>query len=102
MSSSIANNLTKWSNEKLRENKDDDDDLYEKKSVEHRHRMKAWKEAERQMVEELVRQKVEEVAKQKVEVEAQRRAETEAKAHIEEVVQAQGHQEKVTLLLKQI
>ncbi|KIK99310.1 hypothetical protein PAXRUDRAFT_8939 [Paxillus rubicundulus Ve08.2h10] len=71
MSSSITNDLTKWSNEQLCENKDDDDDLYKKKK-------------------EVARQKAEEVAKQKAEVEAQRRAEAEAKVHAEEVMQTQS------------
>ncbi|KIK80956.1 hypothetical protein PAXRUDRAFT_15508 [Paxillus rubicundulus Ve08.2h10] len=88
MSSSIANDLTKWSNEQLCKNDDDDDDLYKKKSAECRHCMKVRKEAERQMAEEVARQKVEEEAKWKAEVEAQR-AEAEAKACTEEVMQAQ-------------
>ncbi|KIK77878.1 hypothetical protein PAXRUDRAFT_17214 [Paxillus rubicundulus Ve08.2h10] len=90
MSSSIANDLTKWSNEQLCKNEDDNNDLYEKKSAECRHCMKAWKEAECRMVEEVARQKAEEVAKQKAEVKAQRRAEAEAKACTEEVVRAQS------------
>ncbi|KIK78709.1 hypothetical protein PAXRUDRAFT_16729 [Paxillus rubicundulus Ve08.2h10] len=82
MSSSIANDLTKWSDEQLRENEDDGNELFQKKSVEHRYRTKVQKEVERRMAEE--------VARQKVEVEAQRRVEAEAKAHAEEVVQAQS------------
>ncbi|KIK81436.1 hypothetical protein PAXRUDRAFT_15248 [Paxillus rubicundulus Ve08.2h10] len=90
MSSSIANNLTKWNDKQLRENEDEDDELFEKKSVEHRRRMKAWKEAECWMAEEVARQKAEEEVKQKAEVEVQRRAEVEAKVCAEEVAQAQG------------
>ncbi|KIK74853.1 hypothetical protein PAXRUDRAFT_19479 [Paxillus rubicundulus Ve08.2h10] len=55
MSSSTTNKLTKWSDEQLRENDDDDDELFEKKSVECRCCMKAWKEAERRMAEEVAR-----------------------------------------------
>ncbi|KIK76690.1 hypothetical protein PAXRUDRAFT_18016 [Paxillus rubicundulus Ve08.2h10] len=65
-------------------------ELFEKKSVEHRHRMKVWKEAEHQRAEEVARWKVEEEVKWKVEVEAQRRAEVEAKACAEEVPWAQS------------
>ncbi|KIK78456.1 hypothetical protein PAXRUDRAFT_16864 [Paxillus rubicundulus Ve08.2h10] len=90
ISSSIANDLTKWNDEQLHEHKDDDDRSFEKKSVECRHRMKTWKEAEHQRAEEMVRQKVEEEAKRKVEVEAQRRAEVKAKLHTEEVVWVQS------------
>ncbi|KIK78552.1 hypothetical protein PAXRUDRAFT_16809 [Paxillus rubicundulus Ve08.2h10] len=82
MSSSIANDLTKWSDKQLRENEDDDDELFEKKSVEHRRHTKVQKEVERQMVEE--------VARRKAEVKAQRRAEAEVKAHAEEVMRAQS------------
>ncbi|KIK77800.1 hypothetical protein PAXRUDRAFT_17257 [Paxillus rubicundulus Ve08.2h10] len=52
MSSSITNNLTKWSDKQLRENENDDDKLFEKKSVERRRRTKAWKDAEQWMAEE--------------------------------------------------
>ncbi|KIK77741.1 hypothetical protein PAXRUDRAFT_17291 [Paxillus rubicundulus Ve08.2h10] len=90
MSSSIANNLTKWNDEQLHEHEDNDDELFEKKSVERRHCTKARKEAEHQMAEEVVRRKAEEEAKQKVEVEAQRRTEAEAKACAEEVAWAQS------------
>ncbi|KIK75886.1 hypothetical protein PAXRUDRAFT_18598 [Paxillus rubicundulus Ve08.2h10] len=72
MSSSTTNDLTKWSDEQLRENEDDKDKLFKKKSAERRRRTKA-----------------EEEAKQKAEVKAQRRAEAEAKAHAEEVVWVQ-------------
>ncbi|KIK74379.1 hypothetical protein PAXRUDRAFT_19936 [Paxillus rubicundulus Ve08.2h10] len=85
MSSSTTNDLSKWSNKQLHENKDDDDELFEKKSAERRCRTKARKEAE-----EVVRRKAEEEAKRKAEVEAQRRAEAEAKAHTEEVARAQS------------
>ncbi|KIK81699.1 hypothetical protein PAXRUDRAFT_15102 [Paxillus rubicundulus Ve08.2h10] len=64
MSSSTTNDLSKWSDEQLRENEDDDDELFEKKSAEQ--------------------------AKRKAEVEAQRRAEAEAKARAEEVARAQS------------
>ncbi|KIK74045.1 hypothetical protein PAXRUDRAFT_20268 [Paxillus rubicundulus Ve08.2h10] len=64
MSSSTTNDLSKWSDEQLRENEDNDDELFEKKSAEQ--------------------------AKRKVEVEAQRRAEVEAKVHAEEVARAQS------------
>ncbi|KIK96777.1 hypothetical protein PAXRUDRAFT_10586 [Paxillus rubicundulus Ve08.2h10] len=97
MSASTTNDITKWSNEQLRENEDEDED--EKKSAEHRCHMKVWKEVEHQRAEEEVRRKAEEEAKRKaeeeakrkVEVEAQRRAEGEAKAKVctEEVVQVQ-------------
>ncbi|KIK94475.1 hypothetical protein PAXRUDRAFT_12028 [Paxillus rubicundulus Ve08.2h10] len=90
MSSSITNDLTKWNDEQLRENEDNNDELFEKKSAEHRCCTKAWKEAERQMVNEVARRKAEEEAKQKVEVEAQRRTEAEAKVHTEEVAWAQN------------
>ncbi|KIK77495.1 hypothetical protein PAXRUDRAFT_166672 [Paxillus rubicundulus Ve08.2h10] len=85
MSSSITNDLTRWSDEQLCENDDDDDKLYERKSAECRCCIKVQKEAEHQRVEEEMRWKAEEEAKQKAEVEAQRRAEARA----EEVVQAQ-------------
>ncbi|KIK75729.1 hypothetical protein PAXRUDRAFT_18748, partial [Paxillus rubicundulus Ve08.2h10] len=90
MSSSTTNDLSKWSNEQLHENEDDDDELFEKKSAERRHRTKARKEAEWQMAEEVARRKAEEEAKRKVEVKAQRRAEVEAKACAEEVVRVQS------------
>ncbi|KIK72853.1 hypothetical protein PAXRUDRAFT_21510 [Paxillus rubicundulus Ve08.2h10] len=90
MSSSTTNNLSKWSDEQLRENEDDEDELFEKKSAERRHWTKARKEAEWRMAEEAARRKVEEEAKRKAEVEAQRRAEAEAKARAEEVVRAQS------------
>ncbi|KIK79794.1 hypothetical protein PAXRUDRAFT_16133 [Paxillus rubicundulus Ve08.2h10] len=90
MSSSTTNDITKWSDEQLCKNKDDNDDLYEKKSVECRHCMKVQKEVECQRAEEEMRQKAEEQVKQKAEVKAQRRAEVEAKACTEEVVQAQS------------
>ncbi|KIK74478.1 hypothetical protein PAXRUDRAFT_19828 [Paxillus rubicundulus Ve08.2h10] len=90
MSSSTTNDLTKWSDEQLHENENNNDELFEKKSAECRHRMKARKEAERRMVEEVARRKAEEEAKRKAEVEAQRRAEAEVKARAEEVVQAQS------------
>ncbi|KIK73327.1 hypothetical protein PAXRUDRAFT_20979 [Paxillus rubicundulus Ve08.2h10] len=90
MSSSTTNNLSKWSDEQLRENEDEDDELFEKKSAECRRRTKARKEAERWMAEEAARQKAEEEAKQKAEVEAQRRAEVEVKVRAEEVVRAQS------------
>ncbi|KIK77760.1 hypothetical protein PAXRUDRAFT_17282 [Paxillus rubicundulus Ve08.2h10] len=90
MSSSIANDLTKWNDEQLRENEDNDDELFKKKSAEHRHCTKVRKEVERQMAEEVVRWKAEEEAKQKAEVEVQRRAEAEAKVCTEEVAQAQS------------
>ncbi|KIK75762.1 hypothetical protein PAXRUDRAFT_18712 [Paxillus rubicundulus Ve08.2h10] len=89
MSSSIANDLTKWSDEQLHQNEDNNNKLFEKKNAERRRCMKAWKEAERRMAEEVARQKAAEEAKQKVEVEVQRRAEAEAKAHAE-VVWAQS------------
>ncbi|KIK77334.1 hypothetical protein PAXRUDRAFT_17580 [Paxillus rubicundulus Ve08.2h10] len=90
MSSSTTNDLSKWSDEQLRENEDDDNELFEKKSAERRHRTKAWKEAERRMAEEAARRKAEEEAKRKAEVEVQRRVEAEAKAHAEEVAWAQS------------
>ncbi|KIK75561.1 hypothetical protein PAXRUDRAFT_18882 [Paxillus rubicundulus Ve08.2h10] len=71
MSSSIANDLTKWSDKQLREN-NNNNELFEKTSAERRHCTKARKEAERQMVEEV------------------RRAEAEAKVRAEEVTQAQS------------
>ncbi|KIK98291.1 hypothetical protein PAXRUDRAFT_9658 [Paxillus rubicundulus Ve08.2h10] len=80
----------KWSNEQLCENENDNNDLYEKKSMENRCHMKAWKEAERQRVEEEMRQKAEEEEKQKAEVKAQRRVEAEAQVRTEEVVWAQS------------
>ncbi|KIK74850.1 hypothetical protein PAXRUDRAFT_19482 [Paxillus rubicundulus Ve08.2h10] len=86
MSSSTTNNLTKWSDEQLRENEDDNNELFEKKSAECRRRTKARKEAERRMAEEVARRKAEEEAKRKVEVEAQRRAEVRA----EEVARVQS------------
>ncbi|KIK95654.1 hypothetical protein PAXRUDRAFT_11312 [Paxillus rubicundulus Ve08.2h10] len=52
--------------------------------------MKAQKEVEHWIVEEVARRKAEEVVKQKAEVEAQRRAEAEAKACAEEVARAQS------------
>ncbi|KIK73202.1 hypothetical protein PAXRUDRAFT_21118 [Paxillus rubicundulus Ve08.2h10] len=105
MSSSTTNDLSKWSDEQLRENEDDDNELFEKKSAERRCWTKARKEAERWMAEEAVRRKAEEEAKRKAEVEAQRRAEAEAKAHAEEVARAQsltsgpskGEQPRVTV-----
>ncbi|KIK72234.1 hypothetical protein PAXRUDRAFT_22227 [Paxillus rubicundulus Ve08.2h10] len=90
MSSSTTNDLTKWSDEQLHKNKDDDNELFEKKSAEHRRRTKARKEAERRMAEEVARRKAEEEAKRKGEVKAQRRAEAEVKVRAEEVVQAQS------------
>ncbi|KIK72250.1 hypothetical protein PAXRUDRAFT_22211 [Paxillus rubicundulus Ve08.2h10] len=90
MSPSTTNDLSKWSDEQLCENEDDEDELFEKKSVEHRRRTKVRKEAERRMAEEVARRKAEEEAKQKAEVEAQRRAEAEAKVHAEEVARAQS------------
>ncbi|KIK81691.1 hypothetical protein PAXRUDRAFT_15106 [Paxillus rubicundulus Ve08.2h10] len=72
MSSSIANDVTKWSDEQLRENEVDNDELFEKKSV----------EPEQQAAEEVVRQKAEEKAK--------RKAEAEAKVHAEEVAWVQS------------
>ncbi|KIK77686.1 hypothetical protein PAXRUDRAFT_17333 [Paxillus rubicundulus Ve08.2h10] len=89
MSSSTTNDLTKWSDEQLCENEDDNDELFKKKSAERRCRTKAWKEAERRMAEEVVRRKAEEEVKWKAEVEAQRRAEAEAKVRAEEVAWAQ-------------
>ncbi|KIK90689.1 hypothetical protein PAXRUDRAFT_14208 [Paxillus rubicundulus Ve08.2h10] len=89
MSSSTTNDLTKWSDEQLHENEDEDDELFEKKSAERRRCMKARKEAEWRMAEEVARQKAEEEVKRKVEVEVQRRAEAEAKVHAEEVAQVQ-------------
>ncbi|KIK71927.1 hypothetical protein PAXRUDRAFT_22625 [Paxillus rubicundulus Ve08.2h10] len=73
----------------LRKNEDDEDELFEKKSVERRRWTKVRKEAERRMAEEAARRKAEEEAKRKAEVEAQRRAEAEAKACAEEVARAQ-------------
>ncbi|KIK80289.1 hypothetical protein PAXRUDRAFT_15865 [Paxillus rubicundulus Ve08.2h10] len=67
MSSSTANDITKWSNEQLHKNEDDDNNLYEKKSAEHRCHMKAQKEAEHRRAEEEMRQKAEEEAKRKAE-----------------------------------
>ncbi|KIK99023.1 hypothetical protein PAXRUDRAFT_9169 [Paxillus rubicundulus Ve08.2h10] len=90
MSSSTTNDITKWSNDQLHEHEDNKDELYKRKSTEHMHRMKAWKEAEHQRVEEEMRRKAEEEAKQKVEVKAQRRVEAEVKAHAEEVAWAQS------------
>ncbi|KIK85509.1 hypothetical protein PAXRUDRAFT_14518 [Paxillus rubicundulus Ve08.2h10] len=80
MSSSIANDLTKWNDEQLCEHEDDDDELFEKASAECRHHMKVRKEVEHWRTEEVARQEAEEEEKQKVEVEAQRRVEVEAKA----------------------
>ncbi|KIK75669.1 hypothetical protein PAXRUDRAFT_18796 [Paxillus rubicundulus Ve08.2h10] len=82
MSSSTTNDLSKWSDEQLRENEDEDNKLFEKKSAERRRRTKVQKEAEWRMVEE--------AAKQKAEVEVQRRVEAEAKARAEEVTWAQS------------
>ncbi|KIK74183.1 hypothetical protein PAXRUDRAFT_20135 [Paxillus rubicundulus Ve08.2h10] len=62
MSPSTSNDLSKWSNEQLRENEDDDDELFEKKSAERRRRTKARKEAE-----EAARRKAEEEVKRKAE-----------------------------------
>ncbi|KIK75021.1 hypothetical protein PAXRUDRAFT_19341 [Paxillus rubicundulus Ve08.2h10] len=76
MSSSITNDLTKWNDEQICEHKDDDNKLFEKKSAECRRRMKAWKEAEHQRVEEEMKRRAE--------------AEAKAKAYTEEVVQAQS------------
>ncbi|KIK71947.1 hypothetical protein PAXRUDRAFT_22601 [Paxillus rubicundulus Ve08.2h10] len=83
MSPSTTNDLSKWSDEQLRENEDDDDELFEKKSAERRRWTKVRKEVERRMAEEAARRKVEEEAKRKAEVEAQRRAEAEVKAGAE-------------------
>ncbi|KIK73068.1 hypothetical protein PAXRUDRAFT_21264 [Paxillus rubicundulus Ve08.2h10] len=80
MSPSTTNDLSKWSDEQLRENDDDDDEIFEKKSAERRRRTKARKEAERRMAEEAVRRKAEEEAKWKA----------EAKARTEEVARAQS------------
>ncbi|KIK74649.1 hypothetical protein PAXRUDRAFT_19657 [Paxillus rubicundulus Ve08.2h10] len=96
MSSSTTNDLTKWSDEQLHKHEDDDDELYKRKSVEHRHHMKAQKEAEHQRAEEEVRQKAEEEVRQKAEVEVWRRVETEANAHAEEVVRMQSKQSSVS------
>ncbi|KIK72190.1 hypothetical protein PAXRUDRAFT_22281 [Paxillus rubicundulus Ve08.2h10] len=90
MSSSTTNDLSKWSDEQLHENEDNKDELFEKKSAEHRCRTKVRKEAEQRMAEEVARRKAEEEAKRKAEVEAQRRVEAEAKAHTEEVAQVQS------------
>ncbi|KIK81940.1 hypothetical protein PAXRUDRAFT_14984 [Paxillus rubicundulus Ve08.2h10] len=87
MSSSTTNDITRWGDDQLHKHKDEDDELYKRKSVEHRCHMKAWKEAEHQRVEEEMRQKVE--------VEARRRAEMEAKACTEEVAQVQSKQSSV-------
>ncbi|KIK81201.1 hypothetical protein PAXRUDRAFT_15366 [Paxillus rubicundulus Ve08.2h10] len=97
MSSSIANNLTKWSDEQLCEHEDNDNGLYRRKSVEHRCHMKAWKEVEHQRAEEEVRWKAEEEEKCKAEEEVQhkakdevwRRTEAEVRAHMEDIAQAQ-------------
>ncbi|KIK77568.1 hypothetical protein PAXRUDRAFT_17415 [Paxillus rubicundulus Ve08.2h10] len=85
MSSSTTNDLTKWSDEQLRENEDEDEELFEKKSAERRHCMK-----------------VEEEAKQKAEVEAQRRAEAEAKACAEEVTRVQVSSVVVNVTLTEL
>ncbi|KIK81674.1 hypothetical protein PAXRUDRAFT_15119 [Paxillus rubicundulus Ve08.2h10] len=85
MSSSTKNDLTKWSDEQLHENDDDDE-----KSTECRHWMKVWKEAECWGAEEEVKQKAEEEAKPKAEVKVWRRAEMEAKACAEEVAWVQS------------
>ncbi|KIK82493.1 hypothetical protein PAXRUDRAFT_14715 [Paxillus rubicundulus Ve08.2h10] len=91
MSSSATNNLTKWSNEQLCKNEDNDkNELDEKKSMEHRHHIKVQKEAEHQRAEEEMRWKAEEEVKRKMEVEAQRRVEAEAKACAEELQSRQG------------
>ncbi|KIK97160.1 hypothetical protein PAXRUDRAFT_10339 [Paxillus rubicundulus Ve08.2h10] len=87
MSSSITNDLTKWSDEQLHKNEDDNDNLYKKKSAEHR---RLRKEAEHWVAEEVAKWKAEEVAKRKAEVEAQRRAEAEAKVRAEEVARVQS------------
>ncbi|KIK71968.1 hypothetical protein PAXRUDRAFT_800575, partial [Paxillus rubicundulus Ve08.2h10] len=63
-----TNDLSKWSDEQLRENEDDDNELFEKKSAERRRRMKVRKEAEQRMAEEAARRKAEEEAKRKAEV----------------------------------
>ncbi|KIK72825.1 hypothetical protein PAXRUDRAFT_21540 [Paxillus rubicundulus Ve08.2h10] len=81
MSSSTTSDLSKWSDEQLHENEDDDNELFEKKSAE------GGRAADG---EEAARRKAEEEAKRKAEVEAQRRAEVEVKACAEEVVRAQS------------
>ncbi|KIK77080.1 hypothetical protein PAXRUDRAFT_17741 [Paxillus rubicundulus Ve08.2h10] len=96
MSSSITNNLAKLNAEQLCKHKDNDNELFKKKSVEHRRRMKVQKEAEHQRAEAVVRQKAEEEAKQKAEVEAWRRAEVEAKVCAEEVKRVQLKQSSVS------
>ncbi|KIK72185.1 hypothetical protein PAXRUDRAFT_22287, partial [Paxillus rubicundulus Ve08.2h10] len=90
MSPSTTNDLSKWSDEQLHENEDNEDELFEKKSAEHRRWTKARKEAEQWMAEEAARRKVEEEAKRKAEVKVQRRAEVEAKACTEEVARVQS------------
>ncbi|KIK73075.1 hypothetical protein PAXRUDRAFT_21255 [Paxillus rubicundulus Ve08.2h10] len=67
MSPSTTNDLSKWSDEQLRENDNDNDELFEKKSAERRRQTKARKEVERRMVEEVARRKAEEEAKRKAE-----------------------------------
>ncbi|KIK71946.1 hypothetical protein PAXRUDRAFT_22602 [Paxillus rubicundulus Ve08.2h10] len=90
MSSSANNNPTKWSNKWLCKHNDDNDKLFEKKSMEHRHCMKVWKEVEHQRVEEEARWKAEEEEKCKVEVEAWRNADVDVKACTEQVAWAQS------------
>ncbi|KIK99264.1 hypothetical protein PAXRUDRAFT_9003 [Paxillus rubicundulus Ve08.2h10] len=89
MSSSITNNLTKWSNKQLHKHKDNSNKLYERKSMKHRCCMKVHNELEHWRAEEEARQKAEE-AKCKAEKEVWRIVEAEAKAHTEEIAWAQS------------
>ncbi|KIK77006.1 hypothetical protein PAXRUDRAFT_17791 [Paxillus rubicundulus Ve08.2h10] len=57
--SSCNDDITEWTDHQLREKNNNDDDLHERKSAEHRRRAKAWKEEVRRKAEEKARRKAE-------------------------------------------